>query len=362
MAGGSGERFWPLSRNAKPKQLLCLAGETETMLAETVSSIARVIPTDDIYIVTGKHLLNVIRDARVGVPDENVIAEPCKRNTTGCLAYTTAHLLAKYGDEAAQIAMAVTSADYRIGDADRLCRVIEAALACAEREPVLTTVGVVPTGPETGYGYIQVREDVRRPPQGRDEIPIYPIIAFREKPSREQAEDFIATGRYFWNTGMFFWRISTFLVALDAVRPELTHAIRRMTEALRGGYLGLVDGIFEGIEDVSIDYALMEHSKNVRVVRADFPWDHVGAWPALDSTRQRDPKGNVLVGEPLAIDCEDTIVYNAVGPEQMAVAVIGAEDLIVVVTDDAVLVARKDRAQDVRRVVRMLRDRNSRHI
>jgi len=161
---------------------------------------------------------------------------------------------------------------------------------------------------------------------------------------------------------MFFWRISTFLVALDAVRPELTHAIRRMTEALRGGYLGLVDGIFEGIEDVSIDYALMEHSKNVRVVRADFPWDHVGAWPALDSTRQRDPKGNVLVGEPLAIDCEDTIVYNAVGPEQMAVAVIGAEDLIVVVTDDAVLVARKDRAQDVRRVVRMLRDHNSRHI
>ncbi|HIJ73707.1 MAG TPA: hypothetical protein HPP83_06345 [Candidatus Hydrogenedentes bacterium] len=362
MAGGSGERFWPLSRRRRPKQLLCLSSETDTMLGEAVQRIEPLIAPEYIYVATGRGLVDVIRDARVGVPDENVIAEPCKRNTAGCLAYAAAHMLARYGGDGSNIIMAVTTADHRIGDTERFRKTVSAALAAAEGESALVTVGVVPTRPETGYGYIQVREDVRVAPCNDGDVPVYQVVAFHEKPSRERAQDFSDTGHYFWNSGMFFWRISTFLEELEQARPALAAATRDMAGAMQNGDPQGVERIFEALEDISIDYALMEHASNVRVARADFPWDDIGAWPALDRTRARDENGNIEFGDPVVIDCEDTIVYNAVGAEDMAVSVIGMEDAVVVVTQDAVLVARKDRAQDVRHAVRALRERGANQI
>lgn len=361
MAGGSGERFWPVSRRDRPKQLLRLASGTKSMLEEAVERIAPLIPKERIFIVTGERLLEAMREGRSGVPEENLIGEPFKRNTAGCLALAAAHLLAKFGGDGSNLSMAVTTADHRIGDEERFRATVRAALEAAERDGVLATHGIVPTRPDTGYGYIQVAEGAS-PVYQFDGIAVYPVAAFHEKPNREMAEDFIASGRYYWNSGMFFWRVDVFLTELERARPELARAVREMAEAIRHGDKGRVLRIFEGVEDISIDYALMEHAKRVVVARADYPWDDVGAWPSLERARPRDAQGNVTHGDPVLVDCKDCIVYNDAGAEAMAVCVVGAEDLVVVVTSDSVLVVPKDRAQDVRHAVRELRARGARQI
>ncbi|HQE82996.1 MAG TPA: sugar phosphate nucleotidyltransferase [Candidatus Hydrogenedentes bacterium] len=357
MAGGSGERFWPLSRRLRPKQLLCLTSPNRTLLAEAVSRVAPVVPPKDMYIVTGRHLVDPIREAGTGVPPENVIAEPCKRNTSGALAYAAACMMARYDAAPQNITMAVTTADHEIGDAERFQQTVAAALDVVERDGVLATLGVAPTRAETGYGYIQIAEDARFVSEG--DVAIYPVTAFHEKPNREMAEGFVSSGRYFWNSGMFFWRISDFLDELDRVRPALAMAVRDMAEAAKEGDELGVHKIFEKLEDISIDYALMEHARRVVMARAEFPWDDIGAWPALDRTMARDSRGNAGRGEPVLIDCDNCIVYNEPGSGKVAVGVVGCEDLIVVVTSDGVLVAPKDRAQDVRLVVAELKARGT---
>ena len=361
MAGGSGERFWPVSRRDRPKQLLRLTSPTETMLAEAVSRMAPLIPPERIYVVTGEHLVQVIQDAEVGVPRDNVIAEPCKRNTGGCLAFAAAHVLAHHGGDAAGISMAVVTADHLIGDSGRFRRTVEAALEIAEKNGVLATHGIVPTRPETAYGYIQAK-DLENPAWESGDISAFPVAAFHEKPNHDKAEDFIATGSYFWNSGMFFWRIDSFLEELDAVRPEMAVAVRKMHEAMKMNDKGSVRSIFERLEDISIDYALMEHAKQVVVVRADYPWDDVGAWTSLDRTREHDEQGNVARGGPVLIDTHDSIVYNDAGAKDMAVSVIGMDNVIVVVSKDGVLVVPKDRAQDVRHAVAELKARGAKQI
>ncbi len=359
MAGGSGERFWPLSRRERPKQLLRLTSSTDTMLAEAVKRIAPVIPPEHVYIVTAKHLQRPIQAANVGVPLENVLAEPAKRNTAGCLMYAAAAMLYNYGGDGSNISMAVTTADHMIEQPERFCEAVDLALSIAESEGVLATHGVVPVRPDTGYGYIQSHKHARHSKNG---LEVYDVAAFHEKPNRETAEDFIATGNYYWNSGMFFWRVDTFLSELELARPAMARATRDMAEAMKQNDKAEVHRIFENLEDISIDYALMERARQVVVVRADYPWDDVGAWPSLDRTRTRDARGNVAEGGPVLIDCEDCIVYNEAGADAMAVSVIGVEDLVVVVSKDGVLVVPKDRAQDVRHAVTKLRDAGSRHV
>lgn len=357
LAGGSGERFWPLSRKDRPKQLLTLTSETHSMLEEAVLRIAPLISAEHVYIITGEHLVNPIRNAGTGVPAGNVLAEPCKRNTSGALAYAAAALLAKYGGEGEAISMAVTTADHHIGEPALFCKTVDAALNAAERNEVLATLGVVPTRPETGYGYIQVATGAANAPT--EDISVWPVTAFHEKPSRERAEQFIAQGNFFWNSGMFFWRLSTFLAELDAARPVLAQAVRAMRDAMVAGDPTGVRKTFEALDDISIDYALMEKARHVVMARADFPWDDVGAWPALDRSHAKDDRGNVLLGSPVVVESNNCIVYNEPGPGEMAVSVVGADNLVVVVTRDAVLVVPKDRAQDVRLAVQELRKRNA---
>jgi len=361
MAGGSGERFWPLSRKARPKQLLCLSSETQTMLAEAVSRLEPIIPADRVYVVTGDHLVEPIRAAQTGVPDQNVIAEPCKRNTAGCLVYATAHLLASFDSNGDDLSIAVVTADHIIGNADRFRETVSTCLHTVEQEPVLATQGIVPTRPETGYGYIQA--DINNAADlPADAVPVYPVAAFHEKPNHDKAEDFVASGDYFWNSGMFFWRVSVFLDALGKARPEMRDAALAMANAMRDNDKGTVTEIFEALENISIDYALMEHAKNTVVARADFEWDDVGAWTSLDRTREKDDAGNVVHGEAVLIDSHDCIVYNDVDAADMAVSVVGARDLVVVVSKDGVLVVPKEHAQDVRHAVSELKARGSKQV
>ncbi|MGI6458745.1 MAG: mannose-1-phosphate guanylyltransferase [Candidatus Hydrogenedentales bacterium] len=360
MAGGSGERFWPLSRRLRPKQLLGLTSATQTLLEEAVSRIAPVVTPQDVYIVTGHHLADPIRQAETGVPRENVIAEPSKRNTSGALAYAAARMLSRYNTSPENITMAVTTADHAIGNPPLFQETVAAALDLVERENALATLGIVPTRPETGYGYIQIAPGAEPLTDGK--IALYPVTAFHEKPQRETAEEFVASGHYFWNSGMFFWRLSSFLEELDRVRPTLSDAVRRMTEAMNADDDLKVGQIFDSLEDISIDFALMEHAQRVVVARAEFPWDDVGAWSTLDRTLAHDAQGNVSVGEPVLVDTENCIVYNELGSEKMAVGILGCTDMIVVATADGVLVAPKERAQDVRQIVAVLKDRGAEQI
>lgn len=356
MAGGSGERFWPASRRARPKQLLRLTDPDLSMIEEAIERIAPLIPRERILIATSELLAGPIAEALPTLPRENVLAEPEKRNTAACLALAAAHLEHRHGDE--EVVMAVLTADHQIGEPDRFRATVARALDFAATEDALVTIGVVPTRPETGYGYVEIAPAGSRKNASPEDQTPRPVLRFREKPSEAIAREYAESGHHFWNSGMFFWRVSSLVRGLAAHMGELASAERAMVSALSGrkGAASLRD-VFLPLADVSIDIGLMERASNVYVVAADFPWDDVGAWDALERTRKPDADGNVVTGDAVLIDVKDSIVFNEPGLEQMAVAVVGLEGVIVATTRDGILVCPKDRAQDVRRAVAELRKR-----
>jgi mannose-1-phosphate guanylyltransferase len=354
MAGGSGERFWPASRRARPKQLLRLTDPNLSMIEEAIERIAPLIPRERILIATSELLARPIAEALPGLPSENVLAEPEKRNTAACLALAAAHLEQRHPDE--DVVMAVLTADHQIGVPDQFRATVARALDFAATNDALVTIGVVPTRPETGYGYIEVAPAEARGAASHDAGAPLPVVRFREKPNEQIARQYAKSGHHYWNSGMFFWRVSTLLRGLAKHMGDLELAERAMVAALAGraGAASLRD-VFLPLADVSVDVGLMERAGNVYVVPADFPWDDVGAWDALERTRGSD-EGNVVVGDAVLVDVKDSIVFNEPG-DAMAVAVIGLDGVVVATTRDGVLVCRKDRAQDVRRAVTELRKR-----
>ncbi|MCE5231008.1 hypothetical protein LLG95_15625 [bacterium] len=360
MAGGTGERFWPLSRTSRPKQLLKLTRPDMSLLEEAIERIAPLIPAERILIATSATVAGPIREAMKGsaVPVENIVVEPAKRNTAGALAWVAANAKARWGSEA--VSMAVLTADHSIGAPGRFREVVDAALTAAENEQALVTLGVTPTRAETGYGYIEVKEtDPRSKLKFELLTEISPVASFREKPDRETAERFVASGRFFWNSGMFFWRLDTFLEELGAAAPAHGQAAARMAEALAGGDAAKATAVFNELTDISIDYALMEKARHVLMARADFPWDDVGAWDALARSFGKDAQNNVAIGDPILIDTRNSIVYNDPGAKKMAVAAVGVENLVIVVSADGVLVVPRDRAQDVKKIVNELKKRGA---
>jgi mannose-1-phosphate guanylyltransferase len=360
MAGGSGERFWPLSRRNHPKQLLRLTHPTETMLAEAVKRIGPVVPRDQVYVQTSPHLLEPIRQGQIGVADDHIIAEPYRRNTAGCLAYAAAYLLSTHGGDGSNITMAILTADHIIRDEEQFCRTVSKALEVAESEESLVTIGIVPDRPATGYGY--VHGDRKFSEAKIEEPEAYSVLGFREKPDAATAQTYVDSREYFWNSGMFFWRISTFLSELEASRPEFAHAVHSMAASMKAGNVAEAEATFEALESISIDYALMEHAQHVSVVQATFGWDDVGTWASLDRVRKRDVQGNVCHGDPVLVDCNDSIVYQSEDAKDMAVAVVGAKDMVVVVTHDAVLVMPKEQSESVKAAVQELTARKARQL
>jgi len=353
MAGGSGERFWPASRRARPKQLLRLTDADRSMLEEAIERISPLIPPANILVATSEILAGPIAEAIPALPRENVIAEPAKRNTAACLALAAAHLVHRHGNPA-ELAMAVLTADHKIGAPDQFRATVDAALRFASANEALVTIGVVPNRPETGYGYIEVAASG---PRAAEPLATWPVAHFREKPDLETAREYASSGRHLWNSGMFFWRVSTFLAGLANHMPALAKATEEMVSALdaaRGA--PPLSEIFAPLADVPIDVGLMEKAHNVHVIRAVFPWDDVGAWDALARTRACDESGNVVTGDAILIDTRDSIVFNEPG-QGMAVAVIGLEGVVVATTPDGVLVCQKERAQDVRRALDEIRKR-----
>jgi mannose-1-phosphate guanylyltransferase len=362
MAGGSGERFWPLSRKSKPKQLLRLANPDESLLSEAVARLAKKIPDTDIFIATARHLCKSIENAQLPIPSDNILAEPCKRNTSGCLYFVAANMLARFGDEAESITLAIVTADQEIKNAPLFLETVETALDAAEKADALVTIGIFPSRPETGYGYIEMVTDQGPIAGSTEENAVFPVVRFVEKPDSESVRRFLATGHYLWNSGMFFWRLETFMNELKKVQPEAEQKIRDMAAALKANDQNTVDEIFATLPDISIDYALMERASKVLVAPGDFHWDDVGAWDALDRNFPQDEQGNVAIGDPVLVDVENSIVYNDSGAEKIAVGVVGMRDVVVVVSDDGILVAPKAKAQDVKAVVRELKKRNAKQL
>lgn len=362
MAGGSGERFWPLSREAHPKQLLALTHPRRTMLEETVRLVEPIIPLERIFVVTSTRLVNVTKQGRGSVPEENIVAEPARRNTCGCLVFAAAHLMSKFDVPPEKITMAVVTTDHMIGDAEIYRSTLESAMTVIEREPALGVVGIKPDRPETGYGYIELPAYPRPVTGSSDEIPTYMIARFREKPNREMAEELLQTGRCYWNSGMFFWRLSVFMDEMEHANPSIAKSIKQMAEALRNGDSVGVEEVFINLPSLPIDIALLEKARNVVMTRGDFPWEDVGSWDALGRTHPLDDSGNVIVGDPVVIDSRDNIIYNATKDRPTDLAVVGVEGVAIVVTDDAILVVQKDKAQEVKRAVAELKSRGAKSL
>ncbi|MGI5817728.1 MAG: mannose-1-phosphate guanylyltransferase [Armatimonadota bacterium] len=361
MAGGIGERFWPVSRPDRPKQLLPLGPSSRTLLEDTVHRLGDLVDRDRLMVVTSRALRAPIIAAGMPLEDRQIVAEPAKRNTLGAVAWATAHALGRDGLSPEEVTLAIIPADQYVGDIATFRRDLRTALAAAEQLEALVTIGIQPTRPETGYGYIEVEDElVEAPGVPAAKEKLRPVERFREKPNAETAEEFFASGRFLWNGGMFLWRVSTFMAELERADPEVGELLRRMISAVADGDEAEAERLFGELPNLSIDYALMEHARRVLVVRAGFPWDDVGAWDAWRRVTDCDEHGNATQGRPLLIDCEDCSVYNEPGQDEMFVAVLGMERVIVAVTHDGLLVAPLERAQQVREVVRRLKDDRAR--
>ncbi len=358
MAGGSGERFWPLSRRTQPKQLLRLTSEEQTMIEETIARIAPLVAPEDIFIVTGEVLLPVMRSMQLGIPQENIVAEPLKRNTAPCIALAAAFIAERYAEQGihtSALSMAVLAADHFISAPDQFRKTADAAFSTAEATGSLVTLGIAPTRPETGYGYIETTGDTRA------ELEAEPVVSFQEKPSAERALEFLAAGRFLWNSGMFFWRVDAVINGLQQYLPDVGRLVDSLRSAMRGHTHDLPEGapagtreLFATMPDISIDYGLMERADNVAVLRAVFPWDDVGSWDALPRVFDADAQGNITLGESVIIDSNNCVVVNRSTDQSTAVAVVGLDNIVVVTTPHGVLVCPASRAQDVKKVVQAL--------
>jgi mannose-1-phosphate guanylyltransferase len=339
MAGGAGTRFWPASRSLRPKQLLPLAGaENETLLAATVRRLDPLVPTERVVVVTGEHLAEATARAVPGVPTAQILREPAPRNTAPCIAWANA-TIARLDPDAVVM---VLPSDHFIGDEAAFKTVLAAAIDSAERGRV-TTVGIVPTRPETGYGYIEVGD--------RLEGEARSVKRFVEKPDRARAESFVAAGpsRYLWNAGMFFFRVRDMASLLERHLPGVAAGVARM-----GQDPNAIREVFPTLESISIDHGVMEKAEGLAVVPGDFGWNDVGSWQSAWELADRDANGNAVGPGDLVVEAKNNLV-RSLGSMKKAIALVGVNDLVVVETDDAILVIPRDRAQDVRLVVDALK-------
>jgi mannose-1-phosphate guanylyltransferase len=337
MAGGQGTRLWPQSREQKPKQLWEVL-DGKSMLQDTLERISPGISPQHILVITGKHLHDQIRAQLPNLPARNIILEPTGRSTAPCVG-----LAALYIDDP-DACMVVLASDHVIRDKKEFRRILNIAVDVASQGENLVTFGIKPTGPETGFGYVQRGEEIR--PE------VYNVLQFTEKPDFQTAQQFVASGEYYWNSGMFVWKVSTLMTMIERYLPDLYQGLMRIQPAIGSpDEKRVIAEEFDGFESVSIDYGIMEKADTTYVVPGDFGWNDVGSWAALPEVWGTDQEGNSCKGNIITLDSHGNIVHNSDG----LIALIGAENLIVVQVDDIVLVCAKDQAQKVREIVDTLK-------
>ncbi len=342
MAGGSGTRFWPLSRKRRPKQLLPLGPGGEPLLAATVRRISSIVPPDRVYVVTSSVTADAVAAMLPDVPRENVLAEPAARNTAPCVGWAAAHVRRR--DPKGVIV--VLPADHYIAEEPELLAAIRTGLTAAVQGDIVT-VGVRPTRAETGYGYVEVGEAIG--------TGVHRARRFVEKPNRQRAEQFLASGSYLWNAGMFFFRADVILEAIDKHLPGLGAALARFDRAAAEGREGEeVEASYASLPSVSIDHGVMEKTGGVAVVPCSCGWSDLGSWTTAWELAPKDAEGNALPEGGIAIESSGCYATTSSGK---IVALVGVRDLVVVDTEDAILVMPRSRAQQVKDVVAALKDR-----
>ncbi len=354
MAGGRGERFWPVSREKTPKQLLRLLGD-ESLLQQAVNRVLPLVPLENILVITSLPQAAEVRRQLPRLPRENILAEPVGRDT--CAAVTLG--AAVVGARSTTAVMAVLPADHVIPEQKKFQQVLADSLDLAARGQVIVTIGIQPTEPATGYGYIKIGTPLP-PPQGVKpyKTTFHRAEEFKEKPRFETALEYLQSGQYRWNAGMFIWSFVTVTQGLQAHQPDMEAACHRWFEAASAGPAMLTRQLardYPEVKRISIDYALMEHAQNVVVADGDFEWDDLGSWTALSRHLKPDAEGNCAQAEFIHVDAARNLVFDArSAARRTPICVVGLRDSIIVQTDDATLVAHKTQSQKVKELVRRL--------
>jgi mannose-1-phosphate guanylyltransferase len=352
MAGGRGERFWPLSREKTPKQLLSLLGK-KSFLQEAVERVLPLVPAKNIFVITNEAQLPEVRKQLPKIPKANLIAEPVGRDT--CAAVTLGAALV--GARSTTGVMAVLPADHVIPDAKKFQQILGDAFDVAARGQAIVTIGIKPTEPATGYGYIHVGNELPAPDGAKKyKTTFFKAEKFVEKPNFERALEYLNSGQYRWNAGMFVWSFVTVTNGLEKHQPEMFAACQRWFKVANkpAKLAKVLAKEYPAIKKISIDYALMEHAQNVIVADGSFEWDDLGAWPALARHLKPDAEGNCAVADFIHVDGARNIIYDARTKNKTPIMVVGLRDSILVQTDDAVLLAHKSQAQKVKELVKRL--------
>ncbi len=341
MAGGHGERFWPMSRKNLPKQFLSLTNDGKTLIQLSVERIAPLVAAEDIYISTNRTYLPLVREQLPEVPEENVICEPVRRNTAPSIGYGAAKIAKKYGDAI----MIVLPSDHLVKNNNMFINALSDATELAEGLDALVTIGITPDHPETGYGYVKFNSAVR-------EKNGYRVEHFAEKPDFETAKGYLASGEYLWNSGMFVWKTGSILKCFERIMPDVFESLMVIKDAVgTSAETDVVEKIYPTFPSISIDYGIMEKADNIHTVPGAFGWDDVGSWNAMERTFQTNDAGNIVNGNIITIDTNDCIIRGG----RKLIACVGLKDLVVVDTEDATLICAKDSTQDIKKVLENLK-------
>ncbi len=341
MAGGIGARFWPLSRRQNPKQFLSLTGDL-SLIEETARRLQRLSKPEDIYIISNHRYSERLTALLPGIPRDNIFFEPVQRNTAPCIGLAATVIEQRHPGSV----MAIFPSDHLIGNERAFTGRIREAAAIAGSRDVLMTIGVEPTRPETGYGYIQLAGEIQPG--------CHQVRTFAEKPNLATAQRFISSGDFLWNSGIFVWRSSVFLQALQQHLEDVYDVMTELKPVVdTPEFEAQLQRVFPLSPSVSVDYGILEQSRNVAVIRAKFPWSDVGSWQEAYLRSPKDQDQNVIQGEVIAVDASGNYVRTEA---QRLIALVGVKDLVVIDTGDALLVARRDTVQDVSQIVNQLRE------
>lgn len=350
MAGGSGERFWPLSTPEKPKQLLSIFSE-KTMIRETVDRILPIIDRENIFIATNELQAEEIKKELSDIPEENILIEPDFKDTAAAIGYSALIIEERFKEklqENEKIEVVVLASDHLIRNEKVFREVVKRGAEEARKNSVIVTLGIKPNKPETGYGYIEVKSDEKLL-----ENEIYKVRRFREKPNLETAEGYLSSGKYLWNSGMFIFTTETIFKNYEVLMEEHTEIFREIRQEIHGNIYGIqltekVRKHFDKFEKISIDFGVMEYSKNIRVIPVDIGWNDIGSFNALEEVFEKNINGNIIRNSLVReLDAMDNIVVG----DGINISLLGVKNLVVVKNGNNILIASKDRTQDIKKLI-----------
>ena len=337
MAGGVGSRFWPMSTPERPKQFIDVTGCGRTLIQMTVDRFAGICPQENVWVVTSERYTGLVKEQLPEVPEENILPEPCARNTAPCIAYACWKIKKRHPDAN----IVVTPADALVIDTTEFRRVVNKALAFTQRSSAIVTLGIRPTRPETGYGYIAAAHPIATDKE------ICTVDAFKEKPDRETAEKYLAEGNYFWNAGIFVWNVRTITAGMRVYAPGIAQIFDRIFPAFYTAQeREMVEQLFPTCEKISIDYAVMEKAQEIYVLPASFGWSDLGTWGALHGLLPQDKAGNAVVGPDIRLYESKNCIVHA--PDERKVVVQGLDGYIVAEKDRMLLICRLDEEQRIK--------------